>query len=200
MKKIALALALIFSASQMLAQDKALSLNEISAYLNGLKTAEAPFEQINDDGSRSTGKLYLKRPGRMRLEYDPPVGAVVVAGAGAVVIFDPKSNHAAETYPLRRTPLSIILKKNVNLGAANMVVGHRFDGKATIVTAQDPKHPEFGQIDLIFGHNPVRLSSWVIHDGTGAQITVVLGEMETGMKLHASLFNTREFAKTPPER
>ncbi|MBL4766668.1 MAG: outer membrane lipoprotein carrier protein LolA [Rhodobacteraceae bacterium] len=198
MKKIALAFALIFSASPLVAQENALSLAEISVYLNSLKTAEATFKQINDDGSQSSGRLYLKRPGRMRLEYDPPVESVVVAGAGAVVIFDPKSNnHSPETYPLRRTPLSIILKKNVNLGAANMVVGHRFDGQATVVTAQDPKRPDIGQIDLIFDHNPTRLSRWVIHDGTGAQITVNLSEMETGMKLHASLFNTREFIKNP---
>ncbi|MFT4959374.1 MAG: outer membrane lipoprotein-sorting protein [Paracoccaceae bacterium] len=198
MKKIALALVLIFSASPLLAQTKALSLAEISTYLNSLKTAEATFAQTNDDGSKSTGRLYLKRPGRMRLEYDPPVESVVVAGAGAVVIFDPKSNHrSAETYPLRRTPLSIILKKNVDLGAANMVVGHRFDGRATVVTAQDPKHPDIGQIELIFDHNPTRLSRWVIHDGTGAQITVNLSELETGMNLHASLFNTREFIKNP---
>lgn len=198
MKQIALALALIFSALPLAAQDKALTLAEISAYLNGLTTAEATFTQINDDGSQSSGRLYLKRPGRMRLAYDPPAETVVVAGAGAVVIFDPKSNsHTPETYPLRRTPLSIILKKNVNLGATNMVVGHRFDGQSTVVTAQDPKHPDIGQIDLIFDHDPVRLSSWVIYDGTGAEITVNLDEMETGMKLHASLFNTREFIKTP---
>lgn len=195
---LALAFALMFSALPLAAQDKALSLAEISAYLNGLKTAEATFTQINDDGSQSSGRLYLKRPGRMRLAYDPPIESVVVAGAGSVVIFDPKSNsHTPETYPLRRTPLSIILKKNVNLGAANMVMGHWFDGQSTVVTAQDPKHPDAGQIDLIFDHDPIRLSRWVIHDGTGAEIMVHLNEMKTGMNLHASLFNTREFIKTP---
>jgi len=198
MKQIALIIALMFSALPLAAQEKALSLAEISAYLNGLETAEATFTQINDDGSHSSGRLYLKRPGRLRLEYDPPIESVVVAGAGAVVIFDPKSNaHSPETYPLRRTPLSIILKKNVNLGATNMVVGHRFDGQSTVVTAQDPKRPDIGQIDLIFDHDPVRLSRWVVRDGTGAEITVHLDEMETGMDLHASLFNTREFIKSP---
>ena len=49
-----------------------LPLAEVSAYLTDLKTVEAAFTQINDDGSISTGRLYLKRPGRMRFEYDPP--------------------------------------------------------------------------------------------------------------------------------
>lgn len=200
MKQIALTFALILSSSPVLAQDteqQPLALSEISDYLNDLTTAKGSFTQINDDGSQTSGTLYLKRPGRMRLEYDPPVEAVVVAGGGAVVIFDPKSNQPAETYPLKRTPLSIILKKNVDLDEANMVVGHAFDGIATVVTAQDPKNPEYGQIDLIFDHDPVRLNRWVIHDGTGAQITLVLGELETGIRLKAELFSTQIVGEQP---
>ena len=36
-----------------------LSLNEISGYLNQLRTAEGDFTQINDDGSISTGTIYI---------------------------------------------------------------------------------------------------------------------------------------------
>ena len=140
MKQIACALALTLCSSAAWAAEK-LSLNEVSQYLNGITTAQAPFSQINDDGSLSTGKLYMHRPGKMRFEYDAPNSGVVIAGAGAVVIQDPKSNQPPETYPLKRTPLSLILARTVNLGQANMVVGHDFDGHSTIVRAQDPKNP-----------------------------------------------------------
>ena len=62
-----------------------LSLAQISAYLNGISTAKSDFTQINDDGSISTGTLYIRRPGRMRFEYDPPEQALVIAAASAVV-------------------------------------------------------------------------------------------------------------------
>ena len=62
-----------------------------------------------------------------------------MAGGQQVGIFDGKSNlKNAERYPLKRTPLNLILERNVNLARRNMVVGHDFDGTATIVTAQDP--------------------------------------------------------------
>lgn len=189
MKQILYALALTACAPAAWAADK-LSLTEVSSYLNGLKTAQASFTQINDDGSLSTGKLYMHRPGKMRFEYDGPDAGVVVAGAGAVVIFDPKSNQRPETYPLRRTPLSVILARNVNLNTANMVVGHSFDGTATIVRAQDPEHPEYGSIDLLFTDSPVQLRKWVINDDAGGQTTVVLGALETGVKLSSGLFDT----------
>ena len=189
MKRIAIALALTLCAPAAWAAEK-LSLNEISAYLNGLSTAKSGFTQQNDDGSVSSGTLYLSRPGKMRFEYDGQAGSTVVAGAGAVIIFDPKSNQPPETYPLKRTPLSIILARNVNLGQANMVTGHGFDGQQTIVRAQDPNHPEYGFIEMSFADSPSALTGWVIHDGTGGQTRIRLDGMETGMELSRSLFNT----------
>ncbi len=61
------------------------------------------------------------------------------------------------------------------------------------------KKPEYGQIDLIFEHDPVRLSRWVIHDGTGAQISVILSELETGMRLESDLFRTHSLTE-PSDR
>ncbi|MDE4173809.1 outer membrane lipoprotein carrier protein LolA [Phaeobacter sp. PT47_59] len=189
MKQILLAIALVTLAPASWAAEK-LSLDQLSAYLNGLTTAEATFTQINDDGSLSTGKLYIHRPGRMRFEYDGDNGATVVAGAGSVVIHDPKSNQPPETYPLKRTPLSIILAKQVDLARAGMVVGHQFDGTSTILQAQDPENPEYGGLELMFTGDPVELRKWVVHDSAGGRTTVILGALETGGKLSAFLFNT----------
>ena len=171
-----------------------LPLSEISAYLNGLTTAQASITQINDDGSVNTGKLLLKRPGRMRFEYDDPAAALILASNNAVYIVDPKSNQGPETYPLRRTPLSLILARNVNLSQANMVTGHSFDGTATIVTAQDPKNPEYGNIQMKFTGNPVELRQWVVNDSGGGSTTVVLGELIRGADLPNRIFRppTRE--------
>lgn len=167
-----------------------LPLNAISNYLNGLKTAQARFTQINDDGTVNTGTVYIKRPGRMRFEYDPPNSAIVVAGSGAVVIDDTKSNQPPETYPLRRTPLALILDDRVDLGRARMVTAHGFDGTATVVTAQDPENPEYGYIQMKFTAQPVELRQWVVNDGTGGETTVVLGELNTGVDLPNRLFDT----------
>ncbi len=167
-----------------------LSLNEISGYLNQLKTAKGDFTQINDDGSISTGTIYIKRPGKVRFEYNAPDSGLVVAGANTVVIYDKKSNQPAETYPLARTPLSIILADNVNLGRAKMVTGHSYDGTATTVTAQDPANPQYGNIQMKFTGNPVQLRQWVINDGNGSATTVVLGDMQAGGNISNSLFDT----------
>ena len=163
-----LAIGLGLAAVMPAAADK-LPLNAISGYLNDLKTAKGEFTQINDDGSISTGTIYIKRPGKVRFEYNAPDSGIVVAGSNTVVIYDKKSNQPAETYTLSKTPLSIILAANVNLGQAKMVTGHNYDGTATTVRAQDPAHPEYGNIELKFTGNPVELRQWIINDGNGTK-------------------------------
>ncbi len=190
MKQIAFALAFVLAAPAAWAAEK-LPLSQISNYLNGLKSVQTSFTQVNDDGSLSTGKLWLQRPGKMRFEYDPPNDAVVLANAGTVMIFDPKSNQPPEQYPLKRTPLSLVLARNVNLAQANMVVGHSFDGTATVVTAQDPKNPDTGRIELMFTSDPIELRKWVVHDNAGGQTTVLLGPLDSDVTVDSDLFTNK---------
>lgn len=165
-------------------------LQALSAYLNAITTAESDFSQINADGSISTGKIFIKRPGRVRFEYAPPDQSLVLASGGQVAIFDSKSNQPPEQYPLKRTPLNLILAENVNLARARMVVDHRADGTSTRVLAQDPENPEYGTIELVFTDNPVALRQWVITDDLGQQTTVILGEMKRGADMKPSLFSS----------
>ncbi|MCL4066447.1 outer membrane lipoprotein carrier protein LolA [Pseudomonas sp. GX19020] len=184
---LALALPVVMAGRPALA-DK-ISLNTLSKYLNDLTTVETDFTQINGDGSVSTGKLFIRRPGRVRFQYAPPDRSLVLASGGNVAIFDGKSNSAPEQYPLRRTPLNLILAQNIDLGKARTVIGHKEDGTSTRVTAQDPEHPEYGTIELVFTGGPTELRQWVITDDLGQQTTVILGEMKKGGRLGDSLFS-----------
>ena len=165
-------------------------LDRLSAYFNTLTMAESAFTQLGDDGSRATGRIYLRRPGRLRFEYDPPNQTLVIASAGTIGIFDPASNvRNAERYPLRRTPLKLILEKNVDLARRSMVVGHDFDGTSTIVTAQDPAEPELGRLQMVFSDAPVRLRQWVVIDGAGSRTTVILDGLEARDSLPFGIFD-----------
>jgi len=182
-------LALSLTALALPAAAQELSLNEISTYLNGFTTGQGGFTQINADGTISTGTIYIKRPGRIRFEYAPPDGGMFIAGGGQVAIFDPRSNAEPERYPLNQTPLNIILERNVDLAQRDMVTGHVSDGTSTTVTAQDPAHPEYGSIQLVFTANPIELRQWVVTDDTGSETTVILNDVATGGSIGDRLFN-----------
>ncbi len=155
------------------------SLAAISRYLDSITSAETEFTQRNADGSTSTGRLLIHRPGRMRFEYSGD-DTLVLASGGQVAIFDAKSNQPPEQYPLARTPLNLILARNVDLTRARMVVAHGESNGMTTVTAQDPEHPEIGTITLFFSPSPLKLEQWVVTDETGAQTLVRLGPLRPG--------------------
>lgn len=169
-----------------------ITLANLSAYLNQMSTVTSDFTQVNGDGTVSLGKIYIKRPGRVRFEYAPPDRSLVLASAETVAIFDGKSNQPAEEYPLKRTPLNLILAPKIDLGRAKMVVGHKEVENTTRVVAQDPEHPEYGTIEMVFTANPVTLRQWVITDDLGQQTTVILGELQPVADLKSSLFNIVE--------
>ncbi len=168
--------------------DVKIPLATLSAYLNGLTTAQAKFTQVNSDGSLSTGTIYIRRPGRVRFEYNTDK-TLVLASGGTVAVFDPKSNQPPQQYPLSRTPLNLILAANVDLGRSNMVVGHTSDDKTTTVVAQDPDHPDYGSISLVFTANPTELRQWTVTDDSGSKTVVILQNLQTGVDLPASLFS-----------
>ncbi|MEJ6746763.1 MAG: outer membrane lipoprotein carrier protein LolA [Yoonia sp.] len=179
--------AVVLTATPAAAQG--LSLDQVSAYLNGLQTAQGGFTQINADGTLSTGQIYIKRPGRIRFEYNAPDNSLVMAGGGQVAIFDPRSNNGPDRYPLNQTPLKIILERNVDLARASMVTGHTSDGTTTTVTAQDPAHPQYGNIQMVFTANPVELRQWIVTDEVGSQTTMILNDLVRGGRINDIKFN-----------
>ena len=185
MKKI-IALMLLLAAP---AAGQTISLDDLSSYLNAMTTAESAFIQITDDGRQSTGRMYIKRPGRIRFEYDPPEIALVIVGGGQVAVFDPKANAEPTRFPLIHTPLSLLLEKTVDLARRDMVVTHKSEGPITFMVLQDPDRPEYGSIQLMFTDNPVQLSQWIVDDNSGGQTQIVLGDWVEGQKLPNILFN-----------
>ncbi|MFD1794742.1 outer membrane lipoprotein carrier protein LolA [Paracoccus aurantiacus] len=188
MKKFALAVAPVIAllATAPAAMAEKISLQNISNYLNSLTTLQSEFTQVNPDGTISAGTVYIQRPNRVRFEYKNS-RQLVLASGGQVAVFDAKSNQGPQVYPLSKTPLSLILAQNVNLGRKGMVTGHSERKNTTVVKAQDPAHPEYGNIEMVFT-SPTELRQWVVTDDTGKKTTVILGEARKGVKFNPSAF------------
>src|SRR5690606_17202389 len=89
------------------------ALAEASAYLSSLENMQGDFLQVGPDGSVAEGKFYLRRPGRLRFEYEPPENLLVVADGTWVAVKD--SAAPAQRYPIASTPLSLFLARDINL-------------------------------------------------------------------------------------
>ncbi len=167
--------------------DDARDLTRISNYLNGVTTLKGNFVQVGHDGELSEGLFYLRRPGRIRFEYQPPNPALVIADGTWVGVYDTRLN-TLDRIPLGQTPLSILLKKRVNLKTENSVRAIERAPGLMRVTAVDPNEPDQGSIIMVFADNPLELRQWIVVDAQGLTTTVALSDMQANVKLDPDLF------------
>jgi len=167
-------------------EDRAL-VDQATDYLQNLGEVKGRFVQTEPRGSVSQGELYLKRPGRARFAYDPPSGLLVVSDGATVSVFDPRLrtfNH----YPLKYTPLSLFLARQIRLDRGVVVshVTHFSNGFG--LTARDARHEAQGQITLTFATDPFRLSDWTMTDARGQTTRVRITSLEPASGADAALF------------
>ena len=193
--KILIKILIIISCSSHPSLAERISLNKISDYINGLTTLQADFKQINSDGSIDRGKLYIRRPGRMRLEYTAPNNALVIAGAGSVAIFDDKSKNGPTLFPLKKTPLNLLLKKNVDLYKNEMITEHTANNENTFIVAKDPKRKSQGSIKMVFSNSPVSLQGWTITNQSNQKTKIILDKLDKKTKIPLYLFNISAASK-----
>ena len=193
--KILIKVLIIISCSSHPSLAEKISLNKISDYINGLTSLQADFEQVNSDGSIDTGKLYIRRPGRMRLEYTAPNNALVIAGAGSVAIFDDKSKNGPTLFPLKKTPLNLLLKKNVDLYKNEMITEHTANNENTFIVAIDPKRKSQGGIKVVFSNSPVSLQGWTITNQSNQKTKIILDKLDKKTKIPLYLFNISAASK-----
>ena len=193
--KILIKILIIISCSSHPSLAERISLNKISDYINGLTSLQADFEQVNSDGSIDTGKLYIRRPGRMRLEYTAPNNALVIAGAGSVAIFDDKSKNGPTLFPLKKTPLNLLLKKNVDLYKNEMITEHTANNENTFIVAKDPKRKSQGSIKMVFSNSPVSLQGWTITNQSNQKTKIILDKLDKKTKIPLYLFNISAASK-----
>jgi len=167
------------------ASDRA-DLTRVDNYLSGLTNLQGNFLQVGPDGSLAQGKFYLRRPGRMRFQYDPPEKLLVVADGTWVAVKDGFS--AAQRYPLGSTPLGILLDDHVDLAKEVKVLAVERQPGALRITLADKNDNAPGNITLIFDAPDLQLRQWIVTDAQGLQTTVALRNIQSGIHADNALF------------
>lgn len=162
-------------------------LARISNYLGATTTLTGEFVQVGPDGDLSTGTFWMRRPGRMRFEYDLPNPALIIADGTWVGIYD-RGLETLDRVPLGQTPLDILLRDRVDLRREGVVTAmDRSDGQIR-VRAIDPAAPDQGSITLIFSDNPLELRQWVVVDAQGLTTTIALSELRANVSIEGEKF------------
>jgi len=160
---------------------------QIEQYFNSLRSLKARFVQSNPNGSVVQGTLYLRRPGRMRFEYDAPSQLKIVADGYQVTMWDNATRDFGQ-WPIGWTAATFLVRDQLTLsGDLQVEKLERVNGMLEATISQVRK-PQEGKVIIRLAENPLLLRGWTIIDNRGNRVTVSLSEMQTGLQLADSLF------------
>ncbi len=123
------------------------------AYLSGLDTLHARFIQTSGSGRQVAGNFYLKRPGKMRFQYDKPVTDFIVADGLYVYYYDGEMKQQSHTL-ISRSLANFFLRKNLKLSGDVKVTDVKRDGGLLQVSLVESTNPLGGTLTLGFRKTP----------------------------------------------
>ncbi|MBT4879455.1 MAG: outer membrane lipoprotein carrier protein LolA [Alphaproteobacteria bacterium] len=166
-------------------------LKDVEGYLNGLKTVKANFHQKDAQGNVTHGTLYLSRPGRVRLEYNPPSPLLIISD-GSWVSYQDKQLDEISYVPLSSTPAEFILRERVNFKKDISVDRVEQQKNHIFITLSKDDDSDWGQLVLGFQEKPLQLTQWKVIDAQGNITHVILENFMVGGTIPEKHFKLSE--------
>ena len=113
MKKTICLLCGLFFAFEVRAQS-AENLQKIENYLNSMKSIEATFVQMASNGSTAEGRLFIKKPNKIRMEYAEPTNVLIV-GNGEDIVYNDLDLDQVTHIDYDDIPASMILSDTIKI-------------------------------------------------------------------------------------
>jgi len=161
------------------------------AALRAIDSVRANFVQTDRSGQSVSGVMTLKRPGKIRFQYQKGVPLLIVSDGAALTMIDYEVRQV-QRWPIRNSPLGALLDPNRDVArfARLNPTGNR---DVISIEVRDPGHPEYGVITLIFirkasAPGGLELDSWIALDSQNKRTTIRLSNQQYGIPVPANTF------------
>ncbi|MBP9693529.1 MAG: outer membrane lipoprotein carrier protein LolA [Alphaproteobacteria bacterium] len=171
----------------MFTKSEQATLKQIEAKLNQITTLQSRFKQTNADGSEVMGTFYLSRPGKMRIEYDPPIKNFIVATGTFLVYWDDEMQQQSHT-TIGSSLADIILRKEIRFGERLKLCGFETKGQLYKVCLTDSENQDQGTFSLFLDKTNFTLKQWTVEDLMGKLTTVNLLDPHYNVSFNDSIF------------
>jgi outer membrane lipoprotein-sorting protein len=164
--------------------EDAKQLDQAVEALRAIDTLKADFVQTDRSGQSVRGVLTLKRPGRIRFQYEKSANMLIV-GDGKALTFIDYSVKQVQRWPISNSPLGAVLDPKRDVAKYGKVL-NTGNPNVTSIEVRDRSHPEYGVITLIFQRKAsapggLELSYWVALDSQNKRTTIALSNQRYGV-------------------
>ena len=166
-------------------------LDRAVAALRGISTLRANFTQTDRNGQRLSGVLTMKRPGKIRFQYQAGVPLLIVSDGKALTMVDYEVRQV-QRWPIRNSPLGALLDPNRDVARFG-TLQPTTDPNVVSIEVRDRQHPEYGVITLIFVRKAsapggMELTAWVALDSQNRRTTIRLSGHQYGVAVADNAF------------
>jgi outer membrane lipoprotein-sorting protein len=171
--------------------DDAADLASAVTALRAITTMRADFVQADTQGQRVGGVLTLKRPGKIRFQYEKGVPILIVSDGSALTFVDYEVRQV-QRWPIKNSPLGALLDPNRDVGKYGRVMPTGSD-RIVSIEVRDRARPEYGVITLVFTRKAsapggLELSSWAALDSQKRRTIVTLSNQQYGVDVPDNTF------------
>lgn len=159
---------------------------KIANHFASVSTMSGEFVQFGPRGEQTGGQFFIQRPGKLRFNYEPPSGYRVISDGKSVVIDNAKLN-TMDLYPLSKTPLKLLLDERIDL-SGNRVKSVKEENDLTTIQLADRQFFGNSTITMMFDPKSYELRQWTITDPQGKDTTVMIFNVQQGVKIDQALF------------
>jgi len=166
-------------------------LDNAVAAIRSISTMKANFTQTDRQGQVVSGVMTLKRPGKIRFEYQKDVNMLIVSNGKSLTMIDYEVNQV-QRWPIKSSPLGALLDPERDIAKYGKLIP---TGNADVISVEvrDPKRPEYGIITMILVRNGSapggwQLTHWVALDSQNNRTSVRLRNHKYGLAVSDKSF------------
>lgn len=176
------------------AQAQSGDIAKVEAHLAQVQSMTANFTQTDQKNRVARGTLQLKRPGRIRFQYQGD--DILLVGNRGKLTFVDYAVGQKNSWDLSKTPLGVLLGNRPDIGRIAKIMPQS-DPRILLVRARDARRPEFGTLILAFVRTPsapggLLLEGWTAIDAQNKRTTVKLDNQRYNVAVPESAFTYAE--------
>tara|TARA_B100000674_G_scaffold480613_1_gene480419 strand:+ start:756 stop:1346 length:591 start_codon:yes stop_codon:yes gene_type:complete len=160
--------------------------NRIFDYLQTFSSLKSNFIQVNNNGDILTGKIFLIRPGKVRINYNE-IPLLIISDGQKVATIN-KKLKSISFYKLSDVPIKLLLFKNFKYDNIKVLNLKESENQIVIQLAEIKKESN-GYVEIIFEKQPFIMKKWIVFRDKFTKTEILLNNLKLNEKVRLELFD-----------
>ena len=160
--------------------------DRILNYLESFSSLSSKFIQINNNGDILSGKIFVSRPGKFRIEYEQ-IPLVLISDSKRLASVN-KDLKSINFHRVNENPLSILLFKKLDMNKVKILKLVEKEN-TLLVELSSTQFEDKGIIEILFETKPFRMKKWTVFKTDQTKTEVFFDNLHLNKVLPSKLFN-----------